>query len=259
MPKKGSKKKAAAPAPVAAKKEDPLHPNAPRNMRIGGAVRPARDVGRFVRWPKYIRIQRQRRVIMQRLKIPAVINQFTKSLNKNQATELFKLLNNYKPETKDEKKARLQAMAADKAAGGDGKGSAPGATLKFGLKHVTTLVEQKKAKLVVIAHDVNPVELVLWLPALCRKMDVPYCIVKGKGRLGQMVHKKNSAVLALTSVNGSDNAKLSALADDFKAQYNDNSDNWRKMGGGIMGLKTVKKLEIRARAMEIEAAKKAQY
>ena len=36
----------------------------------------------------------------------------------------------------------------------------------------------------VIAHDVDPIELVVWLPALCRKMEVPYAIVKGKSRLG---------------------------------------------------------------------------
>jgi large subunit ribosomal protein L7Ae len=45
---------------------------------------------------------------------------------------------------------------------------------------------QSKAQLVVIAHDVDPIELVVWLPALCRKMEVPYCIVKGKARLGSV-------------------------------------------------------------------------
>lgn len=45
---------------------------------------------------------------------------------------------------------------------------------------------QSKAQLVVIAHDVDPIELVVWLPALCRKMEVPYCIVKGKSRLGSV-------------------------------------------------------------------------
>lgn len=39
----------------------------------------------------------------------------------------------------------------------------------------------------VIAHDVDPIELVVWLPALCRKMEVPYCIVKGKSRLGTVM------------------------------------------------------------------------
>ena len=50
--------------------------------------------------------------------------------------------------------------------------------VKYGLNHITTLVEEGKAQLVVIAHDVDPIELVIWLPALCRKMGVPYVIVK---------------------------------------------------------------------------------
>ena len=33
---------------------------------------------------------------------------------------------------------------------------------------VTTMVEKKMAQLVVIAHDVEPIELVMHLPALCR-------------------------------------------------------------------------------------------
>lgn len=54
--------------------------------------------------------------------------------------------------------------------------------VKFGLNHVTSLVESKKAQLVVIAHDVHPIEMVVWLPALCKKMGIPYCIVKDKAR-----------------------------------------------------------------------------
>lgn len=50
--------------------------------------------------------------------------------------------------------------------------------VKYGINHITTLVENGKAQLVAIAHDVDPVELVVWLPALCKKMGVPYCIVK---------------------------------------------------------------------------------
>jgi large subunit ribosomal protein L7Ae len=52
----------------------------------------------------------------------------------------------------------------------------------------------------VIASNVDPIELVVWLPTLCRKMDIPYCFVKGKARLGQLVHQKNAAVVALTEV-----------------------------------------------------------
>jgi ribosomal protein L7Ae-like RNA K-turn-binding protein len=41
-----------------------------------------------------------------------------------------------------------------------------------------------------IPNDVDPIELVVFLPALCRKMGVPYAIVKGKARLGTVVHQK---------------------------------------------------------------------
>lgn len=56
--------------------------------------------------------------------------------------------------------------------------------VKYGINHITTLVESGKAQLVVIAHDVDPIEIVVWLPALCKKMNVPYCIVKVRGRAG---------------------------------------------------------------------------
>ena len=51
-------------------------------------------------------------------------------------------------------------------------------------------MEYKKAQLLVIAHDVDPIELVVFLPALCRKMGVPYCVIKGKARRGRLVHRK---------------------------------------------------------------------
>lgn len=35
-----------------------------------------------------------------------------------------------------------------------------------------------------IASDVDPVELTVWMPTLCRKKDVAFCIVKSKARLG---------------------------------------------------------------------------
>merc|ERR1711869_50262 len=100
------------------------------------------------------------------------------------------------------------------------------------------LIESKQAKLVVIAHDVDPLEMVIWLPALCRKKDVPYCIIKGKARLGTLVSKKTSAVVAVTSVKREDQSEFEKLCENFKASFNDNADPRRRWGGGIMGMKS---------------------
>merc|ERR1712032_727374 len=103
----------------------------------------------------YVRIQRQKRILMLRLKSPPAINQFTQTIEKSQASKLLKLLSNYSPETRAAKKTRMQAEAQSKKANTGPKPQ----HLKFGLNHITTLVEEKKAKLVVIAHDVDPIEI----------------------------------------------------------------------------------------------------
>merc|ERR1712039_908064 len=125
----------------------------------------------------------------------------------------------YMPETKKAKKARMMELAQQKKEGQEVKSKKP-QVLKYGLNHVTTLIENKLAKLVVIAHDVDPIELVVWLPALCRKKDVPYCIIKGKSRLGQLVHKKFASCVALTSVRKEDQNDLDHLCNNFRAQFN---------------------------------------
>lgn len=42
---------------------------------LGGGPPPKTDLHRFVKWPKYVRLQRQKRVLSMRLKVPPVINQ----------------------------------------------------------------------------------------------------------------------------------------------------------------------------------------
>ena len=71
--------------------------------------------------------------------------------------------------------------------------------------------------MVVIAHDVDPIELVVYLPALCRKMGVPYVIVKGKARLGTVVHKKTAAVLTVQDVKSEDQRELTTIVSAAKA------------------------------------------
>jgi large subunit ribosomal protein L7Ae len=174
-----------------------------------------------------------------RLKVPPALAQFQNTADKNLATQIFRLLNKYRPETKAEKKARLVKEAE---AVKDGKKkedvSKKPYNVKYGLNHVVGLVENKKASLVLIPNDVDPIELVVFLPALCRKMGVPYCIIKGKARLGTVVHKKTAAVLAITEVRSEDKSDLAKLVTAVKEGYNDKyEDHRRHWGGGIMGAK----------------------
>merc|ERR1712168_1788754 len=229
----------------------------PRNFGIGGDIQPKRDLGRFVQWPKYIKLQRQKRILYQRLKVPPSINQFTQTLDQQTATQLLKLLHKYRPETRAEKKARLTSQAENKAAGKqDAAGKKP-VNVKFGINHITNLVEAKKAQLVVIAHDVDPIEIVVWLPALCRKMGVPYCIVKGKARLGKLVHKKTATAVALTSVKPEDKHSLEKIAESVKTNYNERVEEIKRhWGGGVMGNKSqakIAKIE-KAKAKELRVA-----
>jgi len=222
----------------------------PRSFRIGGDIQPVRNLTRFVKWPAYIRLQRQKRILVQRCKVPPTIAQFQHTLDKTQYSQLARLCKKIAPETKAKKQERLKALAGGK---GDGK-VAP--VLKFGLNHVTDLVEQKAAKLVIIAHDVDPLELVLWLPQLCRKKDVAYCVVKSKARLGQLVGQKSAAVAAITNVAKEDVKELEVLMESCKAAFNDNKEVMRKWGGGVMGVKSNHVIKRRQLLVEREMAKK---
>lgn len=235
---------------------NPLFERRPKQFGIGGALPPKKDLTRYIKWPKSIRLQRQKRILKQRLKVPPALNQFTKTLDKNLATSLFKILLKYRPEDKAAKKERLLKKAQAEAEGKTVESKKP-IVVKYGLNHVTYLIEQNKAQLVVIAHDVDPIELVVWLPALCRKMEVPYCIVKGKSRLGTIVNQKTAACLCLTTVKNEDKMEFSKILEAIKANFNDKYEEYRKKwGGGIMGSKSQAKTKAKERVLAKEAAQR---
>ncbi|GAA5893031.1 hypothetical protein JCM5296_003409 [Sporobolomyces johnsonii] len=253
-----SRKVAKAPGAVASKKKttNPLFESRPKSFGIGQSIRPKTDLTRFVKWPEYVRLQRQKVILNQRLKTPPAIAQFANVLDKNTATQLFRLLHKYKGETKQEKKVRLEQKAADLAGGKKSDESKKPFFVKSGLNHVISLVENKKANLVVIADDVDPIELVVFLPALCRKMGVPYTIVKGKARLGAVVGRKTSSVLAFGEVKPEDKAELAKLVSAIKANYTDKfAESNKHWGGGIRGKKSIAKLEARAKALGQDPSK----
>ncbi len=56
--------------------------------------------------------------------------------------------------------------------------------IKKGTNETTKSVERGIAKLVLIAKDVNPIEVVMHLPALCKEKGIPYIVVPSKEDLG---------------------------------------------------------------------------
>ncbi len=56
--------------------------------------------------------------------------------------------------------------------------------LKKGLNEVTKAIEKGKAKMVVVAQDINPKEITMHIPLLCKEKGVPYYEVPKKDELG---------------------------------------------------------------------------
>ncbi|KAL9044772.1 MAG: hypothetical protein Q9214_002113, partial [Letrouitia sp. 1 TL-2023] len=288
-PKQSGRRAAPAPLPQgkaggAKTAKNPLIEKRPRNFGIGQDIQPRRNLSRMVKWPEYVRLQRQKKILNLRLKVPPAIAQFSNTLDRNTAAQTFRLLNKYRPETTAEKKERLlkEATAVSEGKKKEDVSKKP-YTVKYGLNHVVGLVENKKAALVLIPNDVDPIELVVFLPALCRKMGVPYAIVKGKARLGTVVHKKvcqrpistplfyhlgrvsdvltlydscsalkkTAAVLAVSEVRSEDKSELSKLVSTIKEGYSEKYEEAKRhWGGGIMGAKAVARVEKKRKAMD---------
>ncbi len=69
--------------------------------------------------------------------------------------------------------------------------------IKKGTNEVTKAIERNEAKIVVIAEDVNPPEVVAHLPYLCDEKNVPYVYVSSKDELGQRIGITSAASVAI--------------------------------------------------------------
>jgi len=168
-------------------------------------------------------------------------------------SSLFKLLDRYQCPTTSEKKENLIKKAEMVVQGKMPTGKTM-PKLVFGVNEVVTAVEKKAAQLVVIANDVHPIEMVIFLPALCRKMDVPYCIVRDRARLGILTRTKKCTCVALTEVHESDKQLLSSKQEMMRKLFNAHGDKARRHWGGNI---KPDKNKIKPRSMQARAARLA--
>ncbi|KAK2112989.1 60S ribosomal protein L7A [Saguinus oedipus] len=197
-----AKGKKVAPAPAVVKKQEakkvvnPLFEKRSKNFGTAQVIQPKRDLTRFVKWPRYIRLQRQRAILYKKLK----------ALDRQTATQWLKPARKYRPETKQEKKHRLLAQVLKKSAG---KGDVPTKrppVLPAGVNTITTIVENKKAQVVVTAHNMDPIELVN---------------LEDKGALAKLVE---------------------AIGTNYIDRYDEICCHW---GGNVLGPKSMARIELR--------------
>ena len=69
---------------------------------------------------------------------------------------------------------------------------------KKGTNEVIKSIERGESKIVVIAEDVSPPEIVYYLPMLCEEKKVPYAYVKKRSDLGSKVGIASAASVSVT-------------------------------------------------------------
>jgi large subunit ribosomal protein L7Ae len=84
--------------------------------------------------------------------------------------------------------------------------------VRVGTNEVTKSSERAEAKLVVMAEDVDPVEILVHIPMLCEEKRIPYVYVPKKQRLGQSAGLSKSAASVAVVEPGDAKALLDEIA-----------------------------------------------
>ena len=151
--------------------KNPLSHPSPKNFRHGNDIRPRIIKSQFMKFPRYAQLQRQKKILMKRKKCSPSLAKFFEPLNKDNFKKIFRIIENYSSESKKEKKERFQKRSKRKNERRQKKEGEKSIYLKSGFNHITYLIEQKRAKFVLIATDVDPIETVVFLLSLCKTIN----------------------------------------------------------------------------------------
>jgi large subunit ribosomal protein L7Ae len=87
--------------------------------------------------------------------------------------------------------------------------------IRVGTNEVTKSSERSEAKLVLLAEDVDPAEILVHLPMLCEEKRIPYLYVPKRQRLGQMAGLTKSAASVAVVEPGQGKPLLDELSQTF--------------------------------------------
>lgn len=88
--------------------------------------------------------------------------------------------------------------------------------IRKGTNETTKAVERGIAKLVYIAMDVDPPEVVAHLPLLCEEKNIPYVYVKSKADIGKAIKLDVSCASAAIVDEGNAKKELTTLVEKLK-------------------------------------------
>ncbi|KAH0479464.1 MAG: uncharacterized protein KVP18_003295 [Porospora cf. gigantea A] len=86
--------------------------------------------------------------------------------------------------------------------------------LRKGANEATKALNRGVAEVVVLAADVEPIEILLHLPLLCEDKDVPYIFVRSKAALGRACGVSRSVIAA--AITAKDQSNLSTQITDLR-------------------------------------------
>ena len=108
--------------------------------------------------------------------------------------------------SKEDSEKVLDALEAVKESG----------NIRKGVNETTKAIERGIAKLVVVAKDVQPEEIVMHIPALCKEKKAPYIFVESKEELGKAVGLEVSTASVAVVEEGKAKKQVDELVERIK-------------------------------------------
>jgi large subunit ribosomal protein L7Ae len=90
--------------------------------------------------------------------------------------------------------------------------------IRKGMNECTKSIERGQAKLVVMAEDVSPPEILYHVPLLCEEKKIPYAYLSSKKNLGKAVNiNVGSSAIAIDNVGSGNEGILSDIIKQLEA------------------------------------------